>query len=142
MVVGSGMTWQRVSRLCSCGVASFNVKGSRCEGVGRTWGDSGGGCVCATAVTTMSQSANVAGLGLERRLTAWNLSYLTSSSSSVRFLFLALSFSCASRLLCPSLPNPCDVALLLLEVGFQQLLKAGIKSVELAPKQLLSKTGR
>jgi len=124
--------------MCSCGVVSFKVRGSRCEGVGRTWGDSGGNCVCATAVMTMSQSVNIVGLGLERRLVAWNLLYLMSS---VSFLFLTLSFSCASCLLSPSLPNLCDVALLLLEVGFWRLLKARIKSVELAPKQLLSKTG-
>jgi hypothetical protein len=56
-------------------------------------------------------------------------------------LLQLFSFSCASCLSGPLLPNPCDMTLLLLKVGFQRLLKAGIKSVELAPKQLLLKTG-
>jgi hypothetical protein len=34
------------------------------------------------------------------------------------------------------------MALLLLDASFQELLKAGMKSVELAPKQSLSKMGR
>ena len=38
--------------------------------------------------------------------------------------------------------NPCDVASLLLDVGFRKLLKVGIKSGELVPKQLLSKVGQ
>ena len=43
--------WQGASCMCLCGVALFEVRGSGCEGVGRTWGDSGGSCVCATTVT-------------------------------------------------------------------------------------------
>jgi len=127
--------------MCLCGVVSFKVRGSRSEGVGRIWGDSGGGCIHATTVMTMSQLANVVGLGLERRLVAWNLSYLTSSVSFLSCAFLTLSFSCASHLLSPSLPNLCNVVSLLLKVGFWWLLKVGTKSVELAWKQLLSKTG-
>jgi hypothetical protein len=55
---------------------------------------------------------------------------------------LVFSFSHASRLSGPLLLSPRDVASLLLEVGFRRLLKAGMKRVELAPKQLLLKTGQ
>ena len=64
--------------------------------------------------------------------------------SSVSFFsssLLALSFLRASRSSGPLLPNPLNMASLLLEVGFQRLLNMGMKSVELALKQLLSKTG-
>ena len=66
--------WQWESCMCSWEIASFDVRGGRCEGVGRIWGHSGGGCICVTTVMTMSQSENVAGLGLERRLVVQNLS--------------------------------------------------------------------
>ena len=101
------------------------------------------GCAC-TATVMMSRSS-IAGLSLEMRLAAWYLSCLLTSSSSASFLsssFRALSCSCTSHLSGSLLLNPRDVASLMLEVGFRGPLKAGMKSVELAPKQLLSKTGR
>ena len=79
-----------------------------------------------TTIMKMSQLANIVGLGLERRLAVWNLSYLMLLLSSVSFLscfFLTLTHS-----LGPSLPNLCDVALLLLKVDFGQLLKVGLKA--------------
>jgi hypothetical protein len=59
---------------------------------------------------------------------------LPSPQLLARFSFVRLSG--------PLLLNPCDVASLLLEVGFRKLLKVGIKSGELVPKQLLSKVGQ
>jgi hypothetical protein len=55
--------------------------------------------------------------------------------------FLTLNFSRASCSPGPSLPDLCDVALLLLDTGFQRFLNEGIKNGEAGLKQLLSKTG-
>ena len=106
----------------------------------------GGGCVFAITVMTISQSplAHIVGFGLERKLAAWCLLCLMMSSSSMRFLclsFLTLNFSHASSVPGPLLPNPWDVALLMLKVDFWRPLMAGMKSVELALNQLLSKMG-
>jgi hypothetical protein len=81
-----------------------------------------GGCACVAAVTTASRS-DVAGFRLERRFAAWYLSCLMASSSSASFLscsLRALNFSHTSHSSSPFLPNPCDVASLLLEVGFRR----------------------
>jgi hypothetical protein len=130
--------------VCLSGVRLYTV-GWRCGVCGGLAERDGDNYVCVTAVTITSQSVNVPRLGLERRLVAWCLSCLMTLSSSVSFFsssFLALSFSHTSRSSSPLLPNPLNVALLLLEVGFQRLLKVGMKSVELVSKQLLLKTGR
>ena len=81
----------------------------------------GGGCVCATAVTVVSCLTSRVGLGFERRLAAWNLSYLMTLSLSVAFLswsYLALSFSHASCSPGPLLSNLHDMAPLLFNLDF------------------------
>ena len=100
----------------------------------------GGGCVCAAAVTVLSHSTSRVGLGLERRLAVWNLSYLTTTSLSVAFLswsFLTLNFSRASCSPGPLLPDLCDVASLLLNAGLWRFLNEQIKNGEAGLKQLL-----
>ena len=126
-------------------LSSDGVDVGICDATRSCWASSdGGGWVFAIAVmiTSRSRSANVAGFGLERRLAAWCLSCLMTSSPSTSFLsltFLALSFSHASSSPSPLLPNLCDVASLTLEMDFRRPLKAGMKSVELGLKQLLSR---
>ena len=122
---------------CSRPLSGLCLAGSD-GGVGCGLMERDGGCTGTAAVTT-SQSG-VAGLSLKMRLAAWYLLCLMTSSSFASFLsssFRALSCLRASRSSGPLLPNSRDVALLLLEVGFREPLKAGMKSVELVPKQLL-----
>ena len=126
---------------CSHPLSGVCLTGSD-GGVGCGLMERDSGCACTATVTTSRLS--VAGLSLEMRLAAWYLLCLMTSLSSASFLsssFQALSCSRASRSSGPLLLNLRDVASLLLEVSFWEPLKAGMKSVELAPKQLLSKTG-
>jgi len=63
------VTWQQVPRMCSCGVLSFEVGGSGYEGGGDGWLQTG---------VVVLRSPSAIGIGLNMRLAAWNLSYLTT----------------------------------------------------------------
>ena len=127
--------------MCLCWVRSDGGVG--CGLVSVESGGGGGGCACVTTVTMLSHSMSGLGLGLERRFAAWNLLYLTTMSLSTAFFscsFLALNFSRA-RASRSSARSLCDLVPLFFNADFQSLLKEGMNSGELGPKQLLSKTG-